>query len=467
MSASFKKILLLCIVSLVLCLFSIQQGHRWGGDYSQYIAQADHLLDGTIDDFYSINHLTIDQSDEPIGPVLYPMGYPAAIAPVYVLFGLNFIALKIYNSLFFIACIPLIFLILKSISSKEDLAYYATALFALHYQMVFWSDSLGSDFLGMFLSYLAMYLMLRSRTKNSLINAFFIGVIIFLAFITRTAGLLLLPTFMLFQVVEFIRTKKLALVQALLPYLVFIIFTFIYGRIFENIDSKYLILVKNVTWQSIGGNVIGYGEILMEFLVSLKYVPTVLIAFFGVLFFPILGVGIANLITKKNLFLFGYCAAMLVLYIVYPFTTIRFILPLSAFVIYGFLNGLDHLSNRYFEKLDLMKWAGTGLVVLMIVQSLIVIVVKKKNGSNESLSPEMTTIYQYINENIDDDKIFVFHKPRVLRLFTDNNGFMLNDFSTPKLNQVDHLLVKKDSLEYSGFVNLKEWDQFRLMGRAQ
>jgi len=431
-----------------------------------YLAQAKHLLSGNLEELFIANEYAMNQSDIPLGPSLYPMGFPAVLAPVYYFFGNNLVMLKVFNALFFIGSIPLVFTLLRSVGNQKYLAWYATILFAINYQLVNLSDGIGSDFAGMFLGYLALALMLRTRDVDSWSNAFFIGLTIFLCYITRTVGLILIPTLMVFHICQYLKTKKIKPLRVALPYMVFMGCYIIYGQLFDNIDSKYLVLIDNISLQSIGQNLVGYVEHLMEFFVSLKFFPKFISIIGAIFFLPLFALGTWQLIRRENMFLMCYCAAMLFLYIVYPFTSLRFIIPLSAFVIYAVLNGIDQLNNRFFEKLELTKWASIALIVVGLSQSLLVVAMHIKDGTNDVLTQEMQTIYTYINKEISDDKIFVFHKPRVLRWFTQNNGFMLNDLSGEKLNQADHLLVPNNQITYRGFEVQKTWSSFKLMKKV-
>ena len=467
MSPTFKKILVLCSLSLVLCLLSIQPGHNWGGDYSMYLAQAKYLLQGDLDVLYTVNQYAMDQSDLPIGPSLYPMGYPVLLAPIYYFFGSNFVILKIFNALFFIGSIPLVFSILRSVSSKKQLAFYGTILFAINFQLVNLADNLGSDFSGMFFGFLSLYLMIKIREFDTWFYVVMLGLSIFTCYSVRTVGLVLVPTLIVFHICQYIKEGKIKLLNVALPYVVFMICYLIYGQLFDSIDSIYLALIENISFDSVWNNVLGYGEYFMGFFVNLKNFPSIVSIITALLFFPIFVIGIWPIITRDNLFLMCYCASMLVLLIVYPFTSIRFIIPLSAFAIYAVLNGLDHLGQRINLNLSAIKWLSKGLVLGVFMQSVLLVFLHQKDGTNESLTLEMQSIYSYINETIPDDKIFVFHKPRVLRYFTDNNGFMLENFNSPKLQQADHLLVKKDGLKYDGFEIQKTWDNFQLMKRKR
>jgi len=425
MTPTYKNILILCGISFVLCLLSIQSGHNWGGDFS------------------------------------------IILAPFYYLFGENFVLLKAMNALFFVGSIPLVFTILRSVSNRKDLAWYASILFAINYQLIFLSDSLGSDFMGMFLGFLALSLMLRIRDFDHWMNAVFLGLTIFLCYVTRTVGLVLVPSLMVFHLCQYMKLKRVKALNVVLPYMVFAGCYLMYGQLFESFDSKYLVLIDNINLQSIGTNIIAYGAYLMEFFVSLHFFPAIVSIAGALVFFPIFIFGIWSLIRRDNLFLMCYCATMLLLFIIYPFTSFRFIIPLSAFVFYAVLNGMNQLNKRFLENIELTKWASVALIVAGLLQSLIVIGIHIKDGTNDSLTLEMQSIYAYINDQISDEKIFVFHKPRVLRLYTENNGFMLTDFSSNKVNQADHLLVPIDQGNIKGFEVQKTWESYQLMKKIK
>ena len=445
----------------------MQPGHNWGGDYAMYLAQAKHLLQGNLNELAVANHYAMDQSDKPLGPVLYPMGYPALLAPLYYMVGLNFLALKIFSALFFIGSIPLVYSLLSAVSLKKELVLFATVLFAINYQLINMVDSLGSDIPAMFFSLLALFFMVKTRENDSLLNAVLIGLTIFLSYSIRVAGLVLIPSLMVFHLCQYLKTKEFKLINVALPYFIFAICYFLYGKIFGGLDSKYLVLVDTVTQESIVHNIISYGECFIQFFVNTTFFPKFLSVLAALVFFPVLAIGIKSIISRDNLFLLCYCAAILVLYILYPFTTIRFIIPLSAFVMYAIFNGINILDTRFIKEFNFTKYLSLALIVAGLMQSLIVIYVQKKKDTNHSLSTEMQSIYAYINEHVSDDEIFVFHKPRVLRLFTDNNGFYLEDFSSNKVEKVDYLLVNKDSSVYPGFEFQKAWDEFQLMKKIE
>ena len=87
----------LASISGAFMLALMDSNHNWGGDFSQYIAQAQALINGTIPTQIANNTLMMSLNDFPYGPNVYPWGYPLLLAPVLAIFGENLAALKCVN----------------------------------------------------------------------------------------------------------------------------------------------------------------------------------------------------------------------------------------------------------------------------------------------------------------------------------------------------------------------------------
>lgn len=73
----------------------LYDGHNFGGDFSQYIAQAISIAEGSVETQIQNNSFIIESSQTTLGPKIYPWGLPLLLAPVYELFGFNLIAFKV------------------------------------------------------------------------------------------------------------------------------------------------------------------------------------------------------------------------------------------------------------------------------------------------------------------------------------------------------------------------------------
>ena len=106
-------LVLLILTSVFLTRLCIHPGHNWGGDFSQYISQAKALVEGSQDVLLEQNSYAMENSDEIIGPYLYPLGFPLLLSPVYYIFGLDLVAMKVYCAGFLILCLPLIYIFFR------------------------------------------------------------------------------------------------------------------------------------------------------------------------------------------------------------------------------------------------------------------------------------------------------------------------------------------------------------------
>ncbi|MCK5581724.1 MAG: glycosyltransferase family 39 protein [Candidatus Omnitrophica bacterium] len=88
---------------VMINIVTLKDGHNWGGDFSQYIIHARNIVEGKP---YS--------SDIMVAlPVVCSPGFPLLLAPMVKVFGVNFVALKFLNVIFWYAGIFFLFLIFK------------------------------------------------------------------------------------------------------------------------------------------------------------------------------------------------------------------------------------------------------------------------------------------------------------------------------------------------------------------
>ncbi len=94
----WKVSLLLFLITLAAGLLMIYPGKSWGGDYSQYYAQARALVTGTIPEWFRKNSFIIDNSCDGIGSDVYPWMWSIMLVPVYMIFhGFPVIVVKVYE----------------------------------------------------------------------------------------------------------------------------------------------------------------------------------------------------------------------------------------------------------------------------------------------------------------------------------------------------------------------------------
>ena len=73
-------------------LATVREGHQWGDDFALYITHARNLVEGRP---YAQSGYIRNPASPISPPPTYPPIYPMLIAPVYRLFGMNLVAMKV------------------------------------------------------------------------------------------------------------------------------------------------------------------------------------------------------------------------------------------------------------------------------------------------------------------------------------------------------------------------------------
>ncbi len=153
--------LVLSLITLILCVGQVNDGHNWGGDFSGYIAQAIALANGEVAQYIADNMLMMTKCDWLYGPYAYPWGFPALLAITYKIFGFNIVAFKFVN----IICYALfvgIFYIFCAIRLPRIYALFATLFFALNPAMVaFVANNVLSDMPFLLFGFIALIILAK------------------------------------------------------------------------------------------------------------------------------------------------------------------------------------------------------------------------------------------------------------------------------------------------------------------
>ncbi len=193
----------------VFLLLALRSGQEWDGDFALYIMNARNIALGLpyAKTAYLFN------PEHAFCPVAYPQGLPLLLAPIYALFGLDLVKMKIAC----IAAFVLFLVVFCRIARRAVSPLFAlgvTAAIGLHPFIVDSENSLGSEYLFMFFCYAALDQLDRleqfdsqARTSRSTVIA--IGGTAFavaFAYLTRSAGAVLFPAAFL---VSIYRSRRL------------------------------------------------------------------------------------------------------------------------------------------------------------------------------------------------------------------------------------------------------------------
>jgi hypothetical protein len=456
-NAPYVCLLLIIVVSTLINVVTLEKGHYWGDDFALYIAQAKSLVEGNPDIVSSQNTFAMSHSSYPIGPNLVPWGFPILLSPIYAIYGLDLIVLKIPGLILFeLSLIVMFFIFFRKLDTLLTLLLVAS--FALNPFFILLNDNINSDTSYLFFSLLTILAIQKNVVEKdpsdyTVISFFMIGFLIFLSYSMRIVGTNLIILLVQVYLIKIIRTHGRNFIRYILtdqffwlPLIVFSIFQTFIDILLPSGTNSYFLYLPPINLTSIKRQIYYYFTIPSEFFKpyfpSLIYVSTIPFALLGF----------------KNNFNINY------LYLIYSFITfsilviipypggLRYMLPILPFYIYffcvGLYNSLKCFSIPLFRStfsFSLSYIFMISIVCLLASHSIwVASIVYDKNyvvdGPFTEVSLEM---FNFIVNYTKKTDIIVFFKPRVLRLLTGRQSIMLTSFSQLTESGSHYLVIRK------------------------
>lgn len=465
LKSRFCPAVLCSVFSCILAVIMIYPGHNWGGDFSQYIAQARALVQGNVDVWYEKNLFIINNSCDGLGSTVYPWGLPLLLTPLYALFGENVFVFKLLEIGLWTGSVFMASLFFENRVSKPA-AIILTLLMGSNPVYLTSTDSVSSDIPCMFFSILAVYFIelhlqsLRPRRLNGILSGFFI----FCAVQTRTMAF--------------------ALLLALICVDMMILVAYVFKR--YNAAERFLEKYSPVEWSC---HLIPYGVFILGNLVINKFLPKAgksyldyfsisyrniklmlgnyyhcFKDFFGLFFVVFLILGIIGMLGYifSEIYLVTYVAGTFFMLLIYQY----YQGPRFLFSVFPFLFLFSCYGIRVIHKLmpyrAIYCMATLAAVIVMVLygKQIIMEEIPVRRGISDPIdaySEDAEAVYAYINQNISDDSIICFFKPRVLFLKTNVYSYTQGD-DVDSLAPADYLLFWCNDFQNSmkGYISDKE-----------
>jgi hypothetical protein len=458
-----KAVSLLALIVLISGAISfslLTRGHSWLDDFAAYIMQAKAFVDGSMGEFVRRNAFTVNTSSYPPGPAAYPWGFPLLLAPVYAIFGMNALAFKLVNTLFYALFLVVLFALARTRLADAE-ALLLTAALAFNPALLLAHDQIISDIPFLFFCTLGILLVdaftqpalepsprrTQRDTKENLKSSSFVllrdlrgkktlflgiatGATIFAASFIRTNGILLLIPLALGQLIRHWPQRRnlsiIMLKSAIVPYLTFGVLFAAQALIFPSGQESYLSHFSLFSLQGLWDNFLYYLWLPSW---TFREIPA------GVAIYPLLLVfAIISAMKRRSrdLPIHAFSLATMVLFILWPERQgLRFIYPiLPLFLIFAFDGmklAVTHLKPDWHKAGEM---ALTGFWLLLIAISFGV----SFNAARENLSagratngpfdPVSAQMFEFLREKTPAQSVIIFFRPRALRLFTDRDSFM-------------------------------------------
>ena len=453
-------------VSFLLCIGVIYSGKSWGGDFSQYFAQARAIATGTIPEWYKKNIFIIDHSCV-IGADVYPWMWPLMIAPFYAMYHcLPVMLLKVYESIFVAAGVALLVCFLHRRISLSK-AVFLTSFISLNYVYLMDVNSVEADLISFFwgmaaLNFIDLYLRERktlqreeaaSRTRAGL-YAVLSGIGICCAVMTKTLceGLLLaLAAYDLVCAGKFLISRKERnhgrqrdVSILLLPYLSYALSMKLSNALLLPSGGSYQDYFTFSSWRFQNGIRWYFGIFQSFFGSGVRPIVSVIVCVCGTLLLVLTAFGIV-LKRKEELYYGFYVCGMILMLLFYDYYRSSFVLtffPLMVLFSYYAVSWILERVRPVWIR-SIVRAAALSILLMIAAQTLTAVyaVQIRDYSMDDVMNEETQETFAYIRSNLNSEDVVYFLKPRVLYYYTDVFAYYWDDDNPERLALADYVLM--------------------------
>jgi 4-amino-4-deoxy-L-arabinose transferase-like glycosyltransferase len=362
----------------------------------------------------------------PVSPRMYPPVFPLLLAPIVRFFGLNLIPMKFEQVLFFVLALAVICLYWQRDLGRD----YTIALAAiLGFSPHFWAakDNVLSDLPFLLFFYVAAVLVQRAPRDGPAQWpwAILIGIALYLAIGTRTAGIALLVGLVLYDLLKYHAIARITVVGlSTCAALLFLQSHFI-GSEFGSYNGTF-----HATLVTVGAHLISYPRTLAGFWVASMQAA-----------FSFFLLGIVSVLTLAGLFYqykrgFTIVEAFLLPYtaivVLWPFSPgIRLVFPLVPWIVFLALTGLHGLTEKFAPR-----HVSTAVCAFLLLISVPFVTAYRHMdfGSirqNTGL-PEFNQLCHAVRERTTSQDVLIYFRARALALYTSRTASAYNFQGTDK-----------------------------------
>lgn len=414
-SANWKWIQAFTLILVCgLLLATIRPGHYWGDDFAQYLQHAKNIAQGRP---YAQTGYLYNPLNPVVGPRSYPPMFSIVLAPVSYMFGTNLIAYKVLMVLMIILTLWVVARLLTYDLSGRELWIVITIL---GFSPIAWEikDSLISEHLFSLLFYATIlvaedWYRRRSVYRTPFLHGVILGLLIGLTCLTRTVGVILLPTLLLCELLIARRATQVGIIA-----FVSAVGLLVAERILlPSSGGGYLEQLNKISVTQLLSNL--HNDVMAFTLVWQNGYSRSIARFAGLALIVTGGVGYLVSLRKSVSPLGIAVAAYFTLVVIWPSADgLRMILPLLPAFLFYVISGLGSFSPS-------PTWRSAAMALFLLFSLLS----DAAYYSRANLGPIGTGVdvpssqelFQFIRQETEPDEIIVFFKPRALALFTNRS----------------------------------------------
>ncbi len=421
----------------------------WGGDYGMYLSHAKNIAEGkkyTDTGFYP-------NPNRIICPEFYPPVFPLLLAPMYKLFGKNIIALKVIGLLSLLLFLFYLFRLFK----EEFNTFYAwtSVLFFGFYPMFvkFVTHYILSDIPFLAFTYLFLYYARKYLKNNDLSTKklLFLGLLAYLAYGTRTAGIVL-PLAFSGEIILKALQKRLPRTHSLK--ILFTIngtfaFFFLLEKLLLGSDSLHAKVLEQTTLQIFLDNLFNYypRTFFHKFYWFFGQPPSFWFSFKNALtlFFVLFTfLGLFRKCRKdfgtSELFVIGYFLLLLI----WPKRQgIRFLFPLLPILLFYFFYGMQILKEKIRRIISLV-FLFSSLLLFGVYYSYALPAYQRIPPG--PFLPEMQKVLNFLETEMPDSSVLVSDFVRPMGFFIDKKVTYVDPINMKGLEKLEQRVKNIDYL---------------------
>jgi len=421
------------LLSGIGSLLILNPYHAYGGDFALYISQAKAILEGTTQVLFEANQYSMKQSDIILGPDFYPPGYPLILCTIYYFSDLNLLLLKLPGIFFFLMILVILFQYLRPLDLSYPLKLLILFLFAFNPFIVSGSHHIIADvpFICLCLGFM-FELSHHYHLKQPVSLYLIMGIVLSVACLIRTAGLILIPTLLGYHLYVSWKTRhSFTIGQITLPpilVLIPVIFTFFLSRLlYPSVGEAYFEYFSFIQPEIMIEHIQYYSKLIFFYAGNAGWI------IYAISLPPIsYGIYMSSRSFVPELI---FCVLYISMLIILPFTDgVRLLFPVFPFLFIFWAVGLKDLAcslgNRRYVYLlhQLILY-----FVLPVILSVFLIFIYRNINDNFDFTfgnKHSREMFAFIRKHSSGNEQIIFSKPRVMYLFTQRTSIALSDPQT-------------------------------------
>lgn len=417
-------------------LFTVRKGTHWGDDWTMYVHHTKNMVEGKA---YAHSVFIYNPQYPTYSPKSYPPGYPVLLIPVYLTWGLNIQALKIFTMLFFMASLFLMILLFE-----KEYGEWTTLLLLIVFGMspFCWDfkENILSDFPLLFFVLLSVLLISKFKKEGSpVIGDIVIGFVVFLTYAIKPLGGLFIPALWMYDWIRFKKiTKSTIRISAVCLFLVIVL------QLVMNSANSYIDIVSsvygNMSIRDILSFVYDKSFLYIKnfadlWVISVEQNPLTIAVVYGYLFLSFFtGLLIYRLIKNQSAVDWFILFWILTVLLFPGYQGVKYFLPILPFMIIYVLYPIARLTHRW---LRLVVYTLV-LTPLLFFYSITYLNAEWKNNRWGIHEPTSQHMLEFIKSNTPEDAVIVSYKPRAVALYTNRPSVMYH-YTEDKNNLMQYL----------------------------